>query len=134
MSEASCQRRDVDHFFVRPLFFIVMVSRRPRTVPGLEFYISYFLFLPMGALRSDTASFIRSPTQLKAFVFCVHVVVTSLTQHTELRLGRDVLVLVGGRAAVDAGVVVGDAADDQVTARQQGVLLVPVGGDNRGAP
>lgn len=37
----------------------------------------------------------------------------------------DVVVLVGGCAAVAARVVVGDAPDDQITARQQGVLLVP---------
>lgn len=39
-----------------------------------------------------------------------------LTLDAEFCLCRDVLVLVGGRAAVGAGVVVGDGSDDQVTA------------------
>lgn len=37
----------------------------------------------------------------------------------------DVVVLVGGCAAVTAGVIVSDAPDDQVATRQQRVLLVP---------
>lgn len=58
-----------------------------------------------------------------------------LTQDAEFCLCRDVLVLVGGRAAVGAGVVVGDGPDDQVAARQQRVLLVPVEvTDNRMRP
>lgn len=48
-----------------------------------------------------------------------------LTEDAELRVGTDVLVPVGSRAAVAARVVVGDAPDDQVTADQQRVLLVP---------
>lgn len=37
----------------------------------------------------------------------------------------DVVVLVCSRAAVAAGVVVSDAPDDQITACQQRVLLIP---------
>lgn len=48
-----------------------------------------------------------------------------LTQHTQLCVCSDVVVLVGGCTAVAARVVVSNAPDDQITARQQGVLLIP---------
>lgn len=40
----------------------------------------------------------------------------------------DVVVLVGSCAAVAARVVVSDTPDDQITARQQRVLLIPTEG------
>lgn len=59
-------------------------------------------------------------TRLENFSFLVLLGPTRgfarLTLDAEFCLRRDVLVLVGGRAAVGAGVVVGDGSDDQVTA------------------
>lgn len=57
-----------------------------------------------------------------------------LTEDAELGVGADVLVPVGRRAAVAARVVVGDAADDQVAAEQQGELLVPAQKERRPQP
>lgn len=48
-----------------------------------------------------------------------------LTQDGQFCQRRDVLVLVGGGAAVGAGVVVGDGPDEKVAAGQQRILLVP---------
>lgn len=51
----------------------------------------------------------------------------TLTEHGQLTGGRDVLVGVVRHAAVGAGIIVAHAADQQVTAAQQGVLLRSVG-------
>lgn len=48
-----------------------------------------------------------------------------LTQYTQLCVCSDVMVLVGGCTAVTARVVVSDTPDDQITAHQQRVLLIP---------
>lgn len=52
----------------------------------------------------------------------------SLTQYTQLCLCSDVVVLVGRGTAVASRVVVSDTPDDQITAGQQRVLLIPTEG------
>ena len=49
----------------------------------------------------------------------------TLTQYIQLCERSDVVVLVGSSTAVAARVVISDAPDDQIAARQQRVLLIP---------
>lgn len=67
--------------------------------------------------------FLHSPEHKQKCPKTKHV--RLLTQHTQLCLCSDVVVLVGGCTAVAARVIVSDTPDDQITARQQRVLLIP---------